>query len=506
MKIRPLNQIDFYKAGHRQQYPIGTTMVYSNLTPRSATYKNIPDNLFTGNLTFFGLQYFIKHFLHDTFNREFFNQPKSRVIADYKRRMDNALGKEAIPMDHVEALHDLGYLPIMIRAVPEGTAVPVKTPMMVIYNTHPDFFWLTNYLETVLSASVWKSIVSATTANHYRKLLDDFAERTGADAGFVQFQAHDFSFRGMPGMQDAALSGAAHLLSFVGTDTVPAIDLLEDYYHANSDAELVGCSVAASEHSCTMSNSKDNEPEFYRRMIQDVYPKGIISLVSDTWDFWNVINKTAVDLKPIIMGREGKVVFRPDSGDPVKIICGDLDAIPGSAEFKGAVECLWENFGGTTNAKGFKVLDSHVGLIYGDSITLPRAQEIMDRLAIKGFASSNVVLGIGSYTYQGNTTRDTYGMAIKSTYVEIDGVPREIFKDPITDKDKLKKSAKGIINVFRDAEGQLTFRDQCCPTILNLGGYESTYSVLNIAFEGRKQGNYIREQTLAEIREIVRKG
>lgn len=499
MNVNPLTQIDFYKADHRRQYTPGTTMVYSNLTARSDTHKNIPDALYTGNIVFFGLQYFIKNFLHHTFNREFFNQPKSRVVAVYKRRMDNALGKDAIPVEHIEALHDLGYLPITIRALPEGTVVPLKVPMLVIYNNHPDFFWLTNYLETVLSASIWKPIVSATTSYHYRKLLDKYASETGTDGAFVQFQAHDFSFRGMSGMQDAAMSGAAHLVNFVGTDTVSAIDLLEDYYLANSDNELVGCSVPATEHSCMMSGSKENEQETYRRIIQDTYPKGIVSIVSDTWDFFNVINKIAVNLKPIIMGRDGKVVFRPDSGDPVKILCGDLDATPGSAQFKGAVECLWENFGGTVNEKGFKVLDSHVGLIYGDSITIQRAHEIMDRLKIKGFSSGNVVLGIGSYTYQGNTTRDTYGMAIKSTYVEIAGVPREIFKDPITDKDKFKKSAKGIINVFRDSDGKLTFQDQCDPDIIN------TESALELAFSGRAEGNYIREQSLSNIRENVRK-
>lgn len=374
MKLNPLTAIDFYKADHRRQYPEGTTLVYSNFTPRSDKLSNIPAHLFDGKVVFFGLQHFVKHFLIDTWNAEFFGKPKAQVVAKYKRRMDTSLGVGAIPVDHIEALHDLGYLPICIKALPEGCRVPIKVPPMVIYNTHPDFFWLTNYLETILSCYLWKAMTSATVSRHYRTLLDRFAEETGADKGFVQFQAHDFSFRGMSGPEDAALSGAAHLCSFVGTDTVAAIDLIEDYYGGNAEKELIGCSVPATEHSVMCMGTHEAEIDTFRRLITQIYPAGIVSIVSDTWDFWKVITEYAAELKGTILAREGKLVFRPDSGDPVKIICGDPEATEGTPARKGAVECLWNIFGGTTTDKGFRTLDSHVGLIYGDSITLARTR------------------------------------------------------------------------------------------------------------------------------------
>jgi nicotinamide phosphoribosyltransferase len=445
MKLNPLTAIDFYKADHRRQYPEGTTLVYSNFTPRSAKLSNIPADLFDGRVVFFGLQYFIKSFVADAWNAEFFDKPKAEVVAKYQRRMDTSLGAGAIPVEHIEALHDLGYLPICIKALPEGSLVPIKVPALVVYNTHPDFFWLTNYLETILSCYLWKPMTSATVARHYQKLLERYADDTGADTGFVQFQAHDFSFRGMSGPQDAAISGAAHLTSFVGTDTVAAIDLIEDYYHGDAEKEMIGCSVPATEHSVMSMGGLLTEIETFRRLITQLYPSGIVSIVSDTWDFWRVITEYASELKGTILGREGKLVFRPDSGDPVKIICGDSEAPEGSPARKGAVECLWDIFGGTTTEKGYRTLDSHVGLIYGDSITLARAQAILDGLKAKGFSSGNVVFGVGSFTYQ-YCTRDTFGFAVKSTYGEVNGVGREIFKDPVTDSG-VKKSARGRLAV-----------------------------------------------------------
>lgn len=445
MKINPLTAIDFYKADHRRQYPEGTTLVYSNFTPRSAKLSNIPAAQFDGRVVFFGLQYFVKHFLIDVWNAEFFDRPKAEVVGRYKRRMDTSLGAGAIPVEHIEALHDLGYLPICIKSLPEGALVPIKVPALVVYNTHPDFFWLTNYLETILSCYLWKPMTSATVARHYRKLLDRYAAETGTDAGFVPFQAHDFSFRGMSGPEDAALSGAGHLCSFVGTDTVAAIDLIEDYYGGDAEKELIGCSVPATEHSVMCMGTAEAEIQTFRRLITQLYPAGIVSIVSDTWDFWKVVTEYAAELKGEIMAREGKLVFRPDSGDPVKIICGDFDAPADSPEGKGAVECLWEVFGGTTTDKGYRLLDAHVGLIYGDSITLERAERILAGLKAKGFASGNVVFGVGSFTYQ-YCTRDTFGFAVKSTYGEVDGVGREIFKDPVTDNG-VKKSARGLLSV-----------------------------------------------------------
>jgi len=485
MKQNPLTAIDFYKAGHRQQYPAGTTMVYSNFTARSDKLKNIPDRLWCGKVKFFGLQYFIKEYLIETWNEGFFKRPKAEVVAVYKRRMDTSLGVDSVPVDHIEALHDLGYLPLAIHALPEGCLVPIKVPVLTIYNTHPDFFWLTNYIESVMSCYLWKPITSATMAHHYRLLLDGFAEQTGADKAFVPFQAHDFSFRGMSTPMDAALSGAAHMTCFVGTDCVPGIDLLEEYYGADCTGELVGCSVPATEHSVMCMGGKETEVKTFHRLITEIYPKGIVSIVSDTWDFWKVITDYSVALKSEIMSRDGKVVFRPDSGDPIKIICGDIEGET-IEERRGAVECLWEIFGGMVNDKGFKVLDSHVGLIYGDSITLDRANSILAGLMAKGFASSNVVFGVGSYTYQ-YTTRDTFGFAVKSTYGEINGKGVEIYKDPITDNG-VKKSARGVVRVV-NSNGAYALYDQ------------QEFAHIDCALEPVFiDGKLLRNQTLGEIR------
>lgn len=464
MKINPLTCIDFYKAGHRQQYPKGTSLVVSNLTPRSGHHANVANK---DGIIFFGLQYFIKEFLQEIWNDNFFKLSKEIVVANYKRRMDTSLGIDAIPIDHIEALHDLGYLPIEIRALPEGTFVPVGVPCLTIMNTLPEFFWLTNYLETVLSAYLWMPCTSATTAYNYRKLIDIFIRKTSSPEWFADFQAHDFSFRGKSSLQSAIVSGAAHLTSFKGTDTVASIDLLEEYYGADCETIPVGMSVPATEHSVMAMGGEDDEIGTFKRLICELYPKGIVSIVSDTWDFWKVLSEYAVELKTEIMARDGKVVFRPDSGDPVDILCGDRckqEDGKYDVQAKGAVETLWDIFGGTITTTGHKLLDSHVGLIYGDSITYDRAKEILTRLEAKGFASANVVFGVGSYTYQ-YVTRDTWGFAIKGTYGIVNGEPRNIFKKPKTDSGK--NSAKGLLLVTKDANGKLTLKQEATPDEFN---------------------------------------
>jgi len=457
MKINPLFAIDFYKTDHRRQYPEGTTEVYANFTPRYCHLSNmLPD--FDKKVVFFGLQYFIKDFLINCWNQEFFNKPRGYALYEYKRRMDISLGRDSISIDHIAALHDLQYLPIKIKALREGTRVPIGCPVLTIVNTHPDFFWLTNYLETIISCYLWKPITSATIAYEYKKLLTQYAKKTGTDLDFVKYQAHDFSFRGMSGPQDAALSGAAHLTSFYGTDTVCSIDLIEEYYDGIYSLDPLGCSVPATEHSVMCMGTKDGELETFKRLITEIYPKGIVSIVSDTWDFWRVITIYALQLSNEISSREGKVVFRPDSGDPVKIICGDPDALEGSAQRFGAVVCLWKIFGGTITSTGHKLLNPKVGLIYGDSITLDRAEQILKGLEEKGFASGNIVFGVGSYTYQ-HVTRDTFGFAMKATSGVVNGERREIFKDPATG-DGSKRSAKGLLRIEREDNNLICYDQQ----------------------------------------------
>ena len=506
--------LDGYKFGHYHQFPEGTELIYSNFTARGSRVKGVD------KVVLFGLQYFIQEYLIKDWNENFFDQPKDVVIEKYKRRYRNYMGSEA-DCGHIESLHDLGYLPIEILALPEGSRVNLRVPMLTIYNTHPDHFWLSNAIETLLSDTLWLPCTSATTAHMYRELLDRWANATGGDKDFVPFQGHDFSMRGHSSPESAVMSAAAHLLSFVGTDTVPAVDFIEEYYGGNSDNELIGCSVNATEHSVACAGSSYGEDggddyDYFKRMITEVYPDGIVSLVSDTFDFWNVINPdggTLQRLKGIIMGRDGKVVIRPDSGDPVKIVTGYTDSevkkdgngfivrhsnrYISDVERKGQIECLWETFGGTER-DGFKHLDPHIGAIYGDSITLARADEISACLAAKGFASTNTVYGIGSFTYQGAitpdaiVTRDTYQFAMKATYAEINGEAKPLFKDPVTDNG-MKKSARGLIAVDK-VEDEYLMRE-------GVSWSEARNSDLQPVF---RDGKLLRFQTFENIRERLR--
>lgn len=536
----PFNLADFYKTGHPSMYPKATTKLVANFTPRSAKYAPVLRELFDDKVVWFGLQGFIQEFLIDLFGNEFFREPKAQAVRKYKRRMDTALGPDAVPVSNLERLHDLGYLPLEIRSLPEGSRVDIKVPPVIFINTHPDFPWVSTYFETVVSCESWKPSTVATIAFEFRKLLTYFANLTGAPLDFVNWQGHDFSMRGMSGVHDAMRCGAGHLLSFTGTDTIPAIDYLEDHYGADADRELVGGSIPASEHSVmalrillTLQRlerdpahaalepkalRRQAELEVVREFVTQGYPQGMVSIVSDTFDFWNVMTVVAKELKADILARKpdalgnAKVVFRPDSGDPVKILTGYTDeellhtngtlAVSeagkytvkatgesiSEAERTGAVQCLWNIYGGTTTAKGYKVLDSHVGLIYGDSITLPRARDIMLRLAAKGFASCNVVLGIGSYVY-GMNSRDTFGYALKAIYAEVGGEAVDIYKDPATD-DGTKKSAKGLLRVEKEGDRFVLYEQQ---TVEQAEG-----GALVPVF---RDGELLVTQSLAEIRE-----
>jgi nicotinamide phosphoribosyltransferase len=487
--ILPALLVDGYKVGHVFQYPKDTEFVYSNLTPRKSRTES------DDSVVFFGLQYFIQEYLIRQFNENFFAKPEGEVMAAYERRIDNYLGKGAISYDHIRELHRYGRMPIRIKALKEGTPVPHGVPMLTLSNTDPRFFWVTNMLETILSAVLWKACTSATSARKFRASFEKYNRLTVADKPnpFIDWQGHDFSFRGMSGLEDACLSGAAHLLSFAGTDTIPAIDFLETYYGADATKELIGGSVSATEHSVMCMGLEDSEQETFRRLVEDVYPSGIVSIVSDTWDFWNVLTTILPAIKDKIMARDGKVVIRPDSGDPVKIINGDAQAPVGSPEYKGAIRLLDEVFGSTQTEQGYKLLDSHIGLIYGDSITPERQEAILSGLMVNGYCSENVVLGIGSYNYQ-YVTRDTHGFAIKATFgTTTSRGDTAIYKDPKTD-DGTKRSARGLLRVDK-VNGRLTLRDQVSREQEQGGELETVF----------EDGKLIRVETLAQIRETLKR-
>jgi nicotinamide phosphoribosyltransferase len=541
---------DFYKVSHREQYPHGTEFILSTWTPRTSRIKSI------NKIVAFGFQAFIKGYLIEYFNENFFNRPKQDIVTEYARVIKFTLGTENPDTSHIAALHDLGV------------------PMLTIENTLPEFFWLTNFLETIMSNEIWSPSTAATMAFEYRKILEVYAKETNGDTSIVPFQGHDFSMRGMSSLGTSKSNGAGHLLSFTGTDTIPAILFLEEFYNANIENELVGTSIPATEHSCQMANGTD-EFATIKRLITEVYPKGFVSIVSDTWDFWHVVDVVYRNLKDEIMARDGKVVVRPDSGDPVEIICGmeiidltenkyikdlnDCDSwmedlltdrvrestahgehgeseiesifkyegkyykveveidwnrydkqyyfvdghritsreeIKPTPEQLGLIEVLWNIFGGTITEKGFKQLDLHIGAIYGDSITIERCTEICKRLKEKGFASTNMVYGIGSFSYQ-YVTRDTFGFALKSTFVVIDGEEHQIFKDPKTD-DGTKKSQKGKVVVLEN-DGVISFVDG-----LSYEQHE-TYIGEDLLETVFLNGELVRDQSLSEIRGILLK-
>ncbi len=498
--MNPLLLTDGYKTSHNKQYPKGTTLVYSNFTPRSNKYA--PKGC--DKVVVFGPQMVMMQ-LHEAFQKEFFSKPKDEVCEEMKRELSMYLGSD-YDVSHFEALHDLGYLPINVKSLTEGTLAPIKVPVLTIYNTHPDFYWVTNYLETILSNLLWKPMTSATISHQYRKVLTKWQQKTDKEKSwFIDWQGHDFSMRGMDSVEAVVSSGLGHLTSFMGTDSLPTIWGARKYY----EAEGAFCgSVPATEHSVMCAGGKEDEIETFRRLLE-TYPSGILSVVSDTWDLWKVCTEHVVTLKEEILARDGKLVIRPDSGDPVDILCGHdnsswiqsnkatFDVLTGtitnshSPEKKGVIELLWDVFGGTINEQGYKVLDPHIGAIYGDSITIDRADEICRRLESKGFASTNVVLGIGSFTYQYNT-RDTFGFAMKATYVEVEGEGREIFKDPITD-DGTKKSATGLLSVHNH-DGEYVLIDRCT--------WEGeSVSSLNTIY---KDGEFFNKTTLEEIRQRLK--
>lgn len=494
-RTSPITTTDSYKLAHARMYPQGTELVYSNFTARSNAHLNIPEKYKTNKIVFFGIQGVLGQ-MHEDWNENFFGKPKVEVVTHFKSRTAAFTGDYAVDITSIEALHDLGYLPIKIKALKEGSRVNIGVPVFTIVNTKPEFYWLTNYLESYLSTESWKPATTATIADIYKKIINTYASETGGNKDFIEFQGHDFSMRGMSGSIDSAKSGAGHLTSFKGTDTLSAVDYLEYFYDAKNT--FVAASVPASEHSVMCINGETDEKETIRRLIQDLYPTGIVSVVSDSWDFWKVISVYASELKQIILNRKpdsmglAKVVFRPDSGDPVEIICGkeqrDLsDTEPSSL---GAVEVLWNIFGGTINEKGYKTLNQRVGLIYGDSITPQRAEDILRRLRDKGFASDNIVLGIGSYTYQ-YLTRDTLGFAMKATYGVVNGKPVDIFKNPITDSGT-KKSAKGLLRV-EYTNGNYVLHDQQSVEDEARGELQIVY----------QDGKFFNQTTLAKIREIL---
>ena len=421
--------------------------------------------------------------------------------------MSNYLG---LPFDgsHFSELHDLGYLPIRIKSLPEGIETNPNIPHMTFVNTVAGFAWLTLYLETIISSLAWKPTTSATIALQYKRNLVKWVMKTDpANMWLIDFLAHDFSARGLSPW-DMLSSGLGHASSFRGSDSIVVIPGAR-YFYDEPENEVCINSVNASEHSVSTTKIFTVGEQ---QMIADwlvEFPTGILSIVSDTFDLWKLITEYLPANKEAIMSREGKLVIRPDSGDPVDIICGVNDGTvrPVNGGFdtdkgfrgenylnepttKGVIELLWDIFGGTINEQGYKVLDPHIGAIYGDSITLERQIQMYERLEEKGFAATNIVLGVGSFTYQCNT-RDTVGFAAKGAWFEANGIGYDIFKDPVTD-DGTKKSLKGKVQVVMEGD-EYHVNTQCDWEQEGQGFLQTIY----------EDGQFPNQTTLTEIRSRI---
>lgn len=503
IQYNPLLCLDFYKTAHADQYPVGLTKMVSYYTPRMSRLDD------TDKVTLFGLQAFIKEYLVEAFQENFFSKDIDEAVAEYKRVLGATIGTEGVGEQRLRELHALGYLPLEIRAIPEGVRSNIHVPQIEVSNTHKDFVWLVNTIETMLSATMWHTQVSAEVGYRYRCIVDKYADLTCDDAVHRARLLGDFSMRGQESVESATKSSAAFCLSFLNTATVPAILWLEHNYKDRADEKPVAYGALSTEHSVMCSNAAidGDEETLIRRLLTEIYPHQSFSMVSDSYDYWNIVDNVLPRLKEEILAHDGCISIRGDSGDPVEVVTKTV--------FK-----LWDIFGGTVNSKGYKVLNPHVKAIYGDSITPQRCEQIYQILADAGFAINNVALGVGSFSMQcletiktvecgvedannpnvtlaqdvtqyAPYTRDTFGIAVKATYAEdAEGNPIMIFKNPKTDSGRFKKSQRGCCRVFKTDSGY---------------GYEDGLTwaesqANNELLPVFRDGKFVKEYTLEEVR------
>lgn len=495
-KCPPLLLCDFYKTVHSEQYNPNITKLVSYYTPRMSRIKD------SNEVVMFGLQAFCREFLHDYFDVNFFNRPKDEVVAEYGRYLNNTLGVGTFNIQKVEDLHDLGYLPLEIKALPEGTIVPIHVPMIEISNTHPNFAWVTNSIESLMSCELWHKMISANVGYMYRQIVDKYYDISVDDNIKHNRALGDFSMRGQESLGSAVPSSAAFCLSFLNTATVPTVVWFENNYHCNSDVEDVIFGSISTEHSVMCSNYAidGDEITMVKRLLTEIYPNNTFSMVSDSYDYWNMVDNIIPACKDEIFAHNGAILIRGDSGDPVEIVLE-------------TVRRLWKSIGGTVNSKGFKVLNSAIKVIYGDSITLIRCETIYRHLIAEGFACSNVVLGVGSFSMQcieefdvencafnlSPFTRDTYGVAVKATYGEINGEPLMIFKDPKTDTGNFKKSQRGMCHVYKDEFGNIQYKDELTSSDIA----DCSDNMFVTVF---KDSEMVKEYSLKEIRDRLHGG
>ncbi len=403
---------DSYKVSMFKQYPAGTTGVYSYIESRGGRYDRT---------VFFGLQAFIKEYLLD---------PITQSDIDIADEILTAHGEpfNRAGWQYILDKHS-GYLPVVIRAVPEGTVVSVKNVLATIENTDPECFWLTTWLETALLRAIWYPTTVATQSWHIRKLILEYLEKTG-DPTLIDFKLHDFGARGVSSLESAGIGGAAHLVNFSGTDTISAVLYARQYYNAG----VAGFSIPAAEHSTITSWGRDREVDAYANMVDNfAKPGSIFAVVSDSYDIFNAAGALWGEaLREKVIASGATVVIRPDSGDPVDVN-------------RRLIEILGEKFGYTVNSKGFKVLN-HVRIIQGDGINELMVRSILACLMTMGWSADNIAFGMGGALLQ-QLDRDTQKFAMKCSSVCINGEWVDVMKDPVTDKGKISKP--GRVSLWR---------------------------------------------------------
>jgi len=479
--------MDFYKAVHDIMLPKGIEKSVSYFTPRASRVAQ------WNEVVMFGLQPFIKTYLIEYFNHNFFELSKEQVVGEYERILNATLGKETFCSKKINKLHDLGYLPIEMMSVLEGTKVPMHVPMFGITNTHKDFAWLPQALESLISAEMWHPMISATVGNTYRGIVNKYYQLSVDDTVEKARALGDMSFRGQECLQSAVKSSAGWALSFLNSATIPAIPFLENMYNCDCEKEPVLFGSPSTEHSVMCSNFAvdGDEVTMIKRLLLEIYPNTNFSIVLDSYDYWNMIDNILPTIKEEILNHNGCMLVRGDSGDCIEVVTK-------------TVFHLWKTFGGTINSKGYKVLDSHVKAVYGDSITIERCEEIYKILMENGFACNNVSLGVGSFSMQcieengvlQPFTRDTFSSCIKATYCEINGNPVPIFKNP---KDGgFKKSQKGCC-IVKLTDGKITFSDE--HTFQEV--CDDNENLLQTVF---RNGKLLRVQSLQDVRSVLNNG
>jgi len=395
---------DSYKPTHWKQLPKGVTILRSYLESRGGKFDNT---------LFYGLQYFLKEYLEG-------KVVTLSKINKAKQFWDAHLGPGIFNIDgwmHILDKHN-GVLPVIIKAVPEGTIIPTGNVLLTIENTDPEVPWLTNYLESLL-LQVWYPTTVGTLSREVKKVLIRYLkETTDYDAktinDIVSFQLHDFGFRGASSVESAGLGASAHIINFRGTDTVQGILLAQEYYNTES---MLAFSIPASEHSTITSWTEAKEVDAFENML-DQFPTGLVACVSDSFDIIRACRDLwGTKLVDKIKNRNGRLVIRPDSGDPIQTL-------------KRIFPILWEKFGGTINKKGFKVLDTHIRVIQGDGVNYESIIEILDMMVKEGFSTENIAFGMGGALLQ-KVDRDTQKFAIKCSSIVINGLEVDVQKNPL---------------------------------------------------------------------------